>query len=87
MNDIRSKEESMKISKSTDKQVRALALKFASDLDNYSETLTQKALSPTTDAQDLLDEFYGALNKLAGDILPTFEKWLDVAVKENEICA
>lgn len=77
----------MKISKSTDKVIRSLALRFCGDIEAYSEALTQKALSPTTDAQDLIDEMYEVMNELEGDTLPTYSKWLDNAVKENEVFA
>lgn len=77
----------MNISKSTDKIIRSLALRFCGDVEAYTESLTQKALSPTTDTQDLIDEFYSAINELAGDTLLTFEQSLDNAVRNNEICA
>lgn len=77
----------MNISKSTDKIIRSLALRFCGDVEAYTESLTQKALSPTTDTQDLIDEFYSAINELAGDTLLSYEQSLDNAVRDNEICA
>lgn len=77
----------MNISKSTDKIIRSLALRFCGDVEAYTEALTLKALSPTTDTQDLIDEFYSVINELAGDTLLTYEQNLDIAVRENDICA
>ena len=77
----------MNISKSTDKIIRSLALRFCGDVEAYTESLTQKALSPTTDTQDLIDEFYCVINELAGDTLLSYEQSLDNAVRDNEICA
>ena len=72
----------MKYSKAQDKQIRALALELAGDLDNYSEALTQKAMNPSTDVVDLIDEMNCTMSELEGDTFPTYEKWLDKAIIE-----
>ena len=64
----------MQVSKAGDKQIRALALEFAGDLDDYSESITQKAMNASTDIQELIDEVLTAINELSTDVLETREK-------------
>ena len=77
----------MKISKVGDKQIRALALELAGDLDDYSASLTQKALDASTGVQELIDEMRLTMNELEADTFATYEKWIDNATRDIETCA
>ena len=77
----------MKISKAEDKQIRALALELAGDLDDYSASLTQKALDASTGIQELVDEMHLTMNELELDTFLTYEKWLQNATRDIETIA
>ena len=77
----------MKISKAEDKQIRALALELAGDLDDYSASLTQKALDASTGVQELIDEMRLTMNELEADTFATYEKWISNATRDIETCA
>lgn len=77
----------MKITKAGDKQIRALALEFAGDLDDYSESITQKAMNASTDVQELIDEIKSTMSELECDTFMTYEKWINNATKDIKTCA
>ena len=72
--------QNMKVSKADLKMVQALALRFASELDDMSDEINS-AVMGNEDAQELMSIMQSQINLLGVETLPAFQKELDNAFK------